>query len=677
MSRKLIISGILLLFLIPLLADFGSASLCGTDANCYQQCMNDCKYKNGKCAHDSGCGTLGTAADDCCVVTCDPGTTCNYAECTTDSTECDGSDHCSGDTYYDAYRCDGSGNCAQDYNDIGCCEDSYCNSDGCYSGKYKDYYCSSHSCDYDIKEQDSSSDYCCYTWDTSVTFESGNGDCCGDDSNEYYQGEEGDTDGSNSHACCDSSTDCVDDGSCYSDGKVQDVDGDGINEECDSGSWHECETSEPCCDSSGIISDGSRGGCSTCQHCSDGYPQCDDVSDGKVLDGTSEVDATSTSESCDGSIDYYATAGDCTYDGRYAECDGSGNCDNDASTYYQFESTHDVPSDNVAVDQSGGSSEPYEAGYCNSNWQCTDSTNTDDAYNNGNFGFYTQGYCDGSGTCDRSGSDITNNGDNNPDACECQSSGTQGDCDDGESDCWMPDASSDQCCQDSDTQHETGYAGCVSGTYRTDGDYSEINCNWGGSDWDSSGIDFESGLGNCCGDDSSEYYESRECNGGCTTDSSDKGCCDSTSDCVYGGNCYSDGWEGSAPWGPGEAYCESGVWKYFDNSLASFQVRDNTDNVIAKIDQSGNMWVYGSSTTGWSGSPSPDGDDFAIEDSSNNVAAWLEQSPVNLYIDNLHETTSSTPTSSGNFLIRDRDGNDVAWFDSSGDLYLKGYLTIV
>ena len=42
----------------------------------------------------------------------------------------------------------------------------------------------------------------------------------------------------------------------------------------------------------------------------------------------------------------------------------------------------------------------------------------------------------------------------------------------------------------------------------------------------------------CCGDDTGEYYNYRK---GITSDSSDIGCCNANTQCVYAGSCYSDG----------------------------------------------------------------------------------------------------------------------------------------
>lgn len=93
----------------------------------------------------------------------------------------------------------------------------------------------------------------------------------------------------------------------------------------------------------------------------------------KVLsDDCANIDATAAT-SCDGSVDYYSTAGACTYLRRYAECNGSGSCDTNSSIYYEEASEH-VPNGNIATNQSGGSSPPYESpsvgNYCQTDEDC-------------------------------------------------------------------------------------------------------------------------------------------------------------------------------------------------------------------------------------------------------------------------------------------------------------------
>jgi len=65
----------------------------------------------------------------------------------------------------------------------------------------------------------------------------------------------------------------------------------------------------------------------------------------------------------------------------------------------------------------------------------------------------------------------------------------------------------------------------------------------------------------CCGDDYGEYARTRQCSSGCTSNSNDDACCDSSTDCVYNSVCYSSGWTGCAPWNSNAiAQCSSGWW---------------------------------------------------------------------------------------------------------------------
>ena len=74
--------------------------------------------------------------------------------------------------------------------------------------------------------------------------------------------------------------------------------------------------------------------------------------------------------------------------------------------------------------------------------------------------------------------------------------------------------------------------------------------------------DFEAGLTpSCCGDDTGENYKGRVCDTGiCTSDSADDACCNSGTDCVYGGTCYSSGTFQDVDSDGLKEYCSSGTW---------------------------------------------------------------------------------------------------------------------
>ena len=62
----------------------------------------------------------------------------------------------------------------------------------------------------------------------------------------------------------------------------------------------------------------------------------------------------------------------------------------------------------------------------------------------------------------------------------------------------------------------------------------------------------------CCGDDLSENKVARACTSGCTSDATDKACCNSASKCAYNGACYSDGFIGY--FNNVKLQCTSGLW---------------------------------------------------------------------------------------------------------------------
>jgi len=166
-------------------------------------------------------------------------------------------------------------------------------------------------------------------------------------------------------------------------------------EDCDDG---DCNASKwyTSCNGSGV--------CRAASDHTDAYVDVLYASVNKVLDAScNEVDA-GESNSCDGSVDYYSTEGACIYSRRYAECDGSGTCDDDSSDHYESSSLN-VPDGNVAVLQTGGENLPYGTptvtNYCNSINNCDDGDCS-----------ATKWYraCNGSGSCrsDNIGSESEN-----------------------------------------------------------------------------------------------------------------------------------------------------------------------------------------------------------------------------------------------------------------------------
>ncbi|KYK24929.1 hypothetical protein AYK26_06420 [Euryarchaeota archaeon SM23-78] len=214
---------------------------------------------------------------------------------------------------------------------------------------------------------------------------------------------------------------------------------------------------------------------------------------------------------------------------------------------------------------------------CNSAWACTSNDLANGAYNNGGYGYETQGYCNGAGTCNRAGS--AREPDNAQSACECEVTGSQAACSGGESNCWGNndccgddgaaddymgasstwtccvdgvwqanpdlyracceaydpdtdecqgadtncwDVSAARCCGDDTTSDDWcagAYTACVDGTFRTNADAYTYVCTCGGGSWATGGE--SSGFGGyttgtetqCCGDDGSENYRTQKGHG--------------------------------------------------------------------------------------------------------------------------------------------------------------------
>jgi hypothetical protein len=99
----------------------------------------------------------------------------------------------------------------------------------------------------------------------------------------------------------------------------------------------------------------------------------------------------------------------CAKRGSTGNCGGTGACDTNGNAA------------NVAVGNICSSGNEI-AGACNSVYACTNQYNTNGAYNNGQYGFYTQGICNGLGVCNRSAASVDPN--SNPEACACKSGGS-------------------------------------------------------------------------------------------------------------------------------------------------------------------------------------------------------------------------------------------------------------
>jgi len=163
-----------------------------------------------------------------------------------------------------------------------------------------------------------------------------------------------------------------------------------------------CSANEEC--SSGFCVDGycCNSSCTDiCKACSISGSEgaCTSVSAGKVFIDGVVTDANSTSTACDGSYDYWGSVGGCTYNTRFAECDGSGLCDEDASNYFTNATTSVTISNVITVAVAGGTSIPTIGAATSTGSACDGSY---DNYANANECTYSKRYaeCNGDGTCD-------------------------------------------------------------------------------------------------------------------------------------------------------------------------------------------------------------------------------------------------------------------------------------
>ncbi len=107
-------------------------------------------------------------------------------------------------------------------------------------------------------------------------------------------------------------------------------------------------------------------------------------------------------------------------------------------------------------------------------------------------------------------------------------------------------------CTDPDTNSQAGERTCQ-------------NCISGGQHPYGEGWGFEGGTPYCCGDDSSEAYQTRSCSSGCSSSNTDRVCCLNANRCVYSGTCYSQG-DRCAPWDADAiGDCSSGTWSETEN----------------------------------------------------------------------------------------------------------------
>jgi hypothetical protein len=106
----------------------------------------------------------------------------------------------------------------------------------------------------------------------------------------------------------------------------------------------------------------------------------------------------------------------------------------------------------------------------------------------------------------------------------------------------------------------------------------------------------------------------------------------------------------------------------FDAASHYFEIRNNADVVVARIDKTGVLWIKGTEQS-WA-NPSGSGN-FVIQDSSGSPVFWIQGSTGNLYLKGgISIFYAGSPSGSGNFVVQNSAGTSKAWVNSAGNIYL-------
>ena len=107
--------------------------------------------------------------------------------------------------------------------------------------------------------------------------------------------------------------------------------------------------------------------------------------------------------------------------------------------------------------------------------------------------------------------------------------------------------------------------------------------------------------------------------------------------------------------------------------LKFFEIRDNLDRKLAVFDSFGNLNIKGALIQNTE--PIADENDFVIQDSFGNLSAVVKNPDGDLMIrGNLVEQQKALTPTPNSFIIQDQKGEAVAYFNSTGSLFLKGIL---
>ncbi|MCF7861551.1 hypothetical protein K9M79_04875 [Candidatus Woesearchaeota archaeon] len=538
--------------------------LSGSDACCDNN--NDC-VDESNCYSDNSC--VATGSDFSFEVYCDGGAWYDNDASSTYCNACVGSGSfniggeitgCCGDDYDEIDRTElgatdssDSDACCDYWRD--CVDDNICYSTGtCHntgSSVTPNEYCS----DATWYDNDASS-AACSTCSTGLYNIGGIPNCCGDDANENQLWEAGTTDGSNSDACCDSTSDCVDDNSCYNPGSCHDT-GSSVsyNEYCTANTWHDNDDSSTYC--TACVGAGKwsiSGDIDPTECCEDDPGEWDRNEEGAVDGSISDACCDAESDCTDDDTCYPQTTSivSCHDTGSTASfdeyCDAHVWRDNDDSQLY--------------CDTCVGQAVPYPVWSIGGDATGASSCCEDD---NNEFRNYMNGRQTGTYY------DVVWTDDNNIDAC-CD---TNNDCVGHDGVCYSDHA----CISGFNPGGNDDYSTCEWGPSGTDWwfdpDYNSDSCDdCSGLFWEAGGEtaafgEYDSGLvTECCGDDANEYYRSCDDssrNGECGTDT--LSCCDIDTDCIdHDANCQTTG--SCYQFETLQSFCNAGQWEDPDENQA-------------------------------------------------------------------------------------------------------------
>ena len=109
------------------------------------------------------------------------------------------------------------------------------------------------------------------------------------------------------------------------------------------------------------------------------------------------------------------------------------------------------------------------------------------------------------------------------------------------------------------------------------------------------------------------------------------------------------------------------------NTNSKFIIQDNTNKSLFMIDSNGMLLILGSVFENFGGNLA-DANDFKINNSDGNIVAWVSNPQGNLYLNGTLEQFSTMQSEDGRseLIFQSSSGGDVAIFDDSGNLYIRG-----